>query len=160
MMPRTLQAQLDIAFTYLPTGFAKLAFLAAMRNPYNGRYMHDGWLYMGSPKEIHILLRDTHIEIFDSVSCKGLPDFCDELKKYLCSLTPPPRETARLWNKLEPYREMVPEEIPLTGRAFFVSQMRAALTIFLTAPDWPPASELFASRRRRPDPQFQHRWES
>ncbi len=160
MNPKTLKQHLELIFEHLATAFAKLAFLTAVRDSYTGKYLHEGWSSMGSSEEIHELLRSTHDEVFEDVSGLPIAQLCAELERYFHSLATPLQPTARLWNELESYREMVPEGICPEGRELFVSQMRAALAILISAPDWPPRPELVSWRLRQPDQQFPHHLEN
>jgi hypothetical protein len=160
MNPKSLQQHLELAFEHLATAFAKLAFLTAVRDSYTGKYLHEGWSSMGSSEEIHELLRSAHHEIFEDVSGLPIAQLCAELERYFHSLATPLQPTACLWNELESYREMVPEGICPEGRELFVSQMRAALAILISAPDWPPRQELVSWRLPQPDQQFPHHLEN
>lgn len=136
MRMRTLEESLTLSFDHLPTAFAKLAFLSTVRDPYTGKYLHEGWTSMGSSEEIHRLLRGAHHEIFQFVCGMPIPRLCSELHNYLRSLSTPWEETIRVWNELETYREMIPQGICLEEREFFISQMHVALDVLATAPDW------------------------
>ena len=160
MNPKSLKQHLELAFEHLATAFAKLAFLTAVRDSYTGKYLHEGWSSMGSSEEIHELLRSTHHEVFECVSGLPITQLCDQLERYLHSLVTQLQHTARLWSELESYREMIPEGICGEGRELFASQMRAAVAVLISAPDWPPMRELISSRLLRPDQQFQHHLEN
>jgi hypothetical protein len=156
MNPRPLEEHLELALEHLPTALAKLAFLTAVRDPYTGKYLHEGWSSMGSSEEIHELLRRTHHEVFEDVSGLPIAQLCAELERYFDSLATRLQDTARLWSELESYREMIPEGICNEGRELFASQMRAAVAVLISAPDWPRMRELSSWRLPRPDQQFQH----
>jgi hypothetical protein len=136
MRIRTLEENLELGFKHLPTAFAKLAFLSTVRDPYTGKYLHEGWTLIGSSEKIHNLLRDTHHEVFEFVCSMPLARFCGELRAYLRSLSAPWQGTIRLWNELETYREMIPQGVCIEEREFFTSQMQVALEILTQAPDW------------------------
>jgi hypothetical protein len=154
----TLREHLELSLEHLVTGFCKLAFLSAVRDPYTGRYLHEGWTMMGSKEEIHQLLRSRHLEIFDVVCDLSISQFCGELQYYLSRLPVPCDGTARLWSELEPYREMIPQGACAGEREFFVSQIRTALDVLVTAPEW-VQREQSSSRFPQPDQQFQHHLE-
>ncbi len=154
MTPRALEEHLNLSLKHLPGAFAKLAFLTAVRDPYTGKYLHEGWTSLASFEEIHEMLRSTHNGVFEFVSGLAMPELCAELKSYFDSLPAPFRQTAQLWSELESYREMIPEGTCIEGREFFVSQMRAAVAILISLPDWHPIQERGAWRHRQPDQQF------
>ncbi len=159
MNPRTIEEQLEFTLDHLPTAFAKLAFLTAVRDPYTGKYLHEGWVSIGTPEEIHELLRRTHHEIFDSVTGFPIAQLCAAVKMYLNSLSTPLQDTARLWSELESYREMIPAGICGEGRDLFVSQMRAAVSILIIVPEWAPIQGLSSSRLPPPGQQYPHHLE-
>jgi hypothetical protein len=153
MYTRTLEENLELTFRQLPTAFAKLVFLATVRDPYTGKYLHEGWTTVGSSEEIHSLLRDTHHEVFEFVCSMPIMRLCGELRGYLRSLSAPWRNTIRLWDELESYREMIPQGVSIEEREFFISQMQVGLAVLTQAPDWaqrelsswqflPPAQQL------------------
>lgn len=133
-----LEEELALALNSLPTAFAKLSFLTTVRDPYTGRYLHEGWLFCSSADEIHETLWKTHGEVFENVLDLTLPLLCRELRNYVDSFCELREWTARLWLELESYREMIPEGVCVEARDFFFSQMRLSLRVLLTAPDWPP----------------------
>ena len=150
---KSLEDHLDRSFEYLPTAFAKLAFLTTVRDPYTGTYLHEGWLSVGSADEIHRVLRNAHNEVFEFVCSMPVLQLCGELKGYLAGLSVPVQATVRLWSELENYREMIPEGVCAEAREFFGSQMRAALEVLTTAPDW-AQRELSSWRFLPPGQQF------
>ena len=153
MRIRSLEENLELSFRHLPTAFAKLAFLSTVRDPYTGKYLHEGWTLIRSSEEIHSFLRKTHHELFEFVCSMPIARFCGELGGYLCSLSAPRQDIIRLWNELESYREMIPQGVCIEEREFFTSQMHVALEVLDQAPDWaqrelsswqflPPAQQL------------------
>lgn len=136
MRMRSLEENLELSFRHLPTAFAKLAFLSTVRDPYTGKYLHEGWTLIESSEEIHNLLRDTHREVFEFVCSMPMARLCGELRGYLRSFSAPWQDTVRLWNELESYREMIPQGVCNEEREFFISQMRVALEVLGQAPDW------------------------
>src|ERR1700719_4491993 len=46
---RYLQNVLDA----LPSAFAQLVFLSSLRDPYTGRYLHEGWASVSTPEEVN-----------------------------------------------------------------------------------------------------------
>src|SRR5690349_7762109 len=111
MTPRTLEEQLKLIWKHLPSVFAKLAFLTAVRDPYTGKYVHEGWTHYGSSDEIHEMLRSTHRAFFDILCGLSIPELCAELEMYFKTLSSSQGKTVRLWREFEPYRDMVPEGI-------------------------------------------------
>jgi hypothetical protein len=153
MRIRTLEENLELSFKHLPTAFAKLAFLSTVRDPYTGKYLHEGWTLIRCSEEIHSFLRDAHREVFEFVCSMPIARLCGELRDYLRSFSTPWQDTIGLWNELESYREMIPQGVCIEEREFFISQMQVALQVLAQAPDWaqrelsswqflPPAQQL------------------
>src|SRR5689334_12705188 len=117
---RALRENLELSLGHVPTAFGRLAFLSAVRDPYTGRYLHEGWTLIGSKEEIHRLLQTRHLEIFDVVCGMPILQLCGELQDHLSRLPAAPEGTAHLWNELESYREMIPQGICNDEREFFV----------------------------------------
>lgn len=135
MLLKSVEDQLELTFTYLPTCFSRLAFLASVRDPYTGRYLHEGWAMQSSAEQVHEILRRTHKDVFNLVLKMPLRKFCGELKGYLESLANTQQRTMTLWLELESYRDMIPEGMSRVSRAFFLSQIKMALKVLLTIPE-------------------------
>ena len=140
-----VERQLEATFAHLPTHFSRLEFLASVRDAYTGRYLHEGWVPLASCEKVHDVLQWGHRKVFDLVLEMPLVDLCRDLKQ---SLKGSGRQPPRLWLELETYRDMIPEGASQLAREFFVSQMKTALKILLTAPDWPLIQKKSASQRR------------
>ncbi|SRR2546430_667606 len=136
MTLKSVEEELELAFTYLPTGFSRLAFLASVRDTYTGRYLHEGWAMESSAEQVHDILLRTHKDVFNLVPKMTLRTFCGELKGYLESLANTQQRTMALWLELETYRDMIPEGVSPASRAFFLSQVKIALKALLIIPEW------------------------
>ena len=158
--PSNLEEQLELTLDALPTAFSKLAFLTSLRDPYTGKYLHEGWLLCASRDEVHKILQDTHQRVFEVVLSLTVPLLCGELKSYLESLSESRERTVHLWLELESYREMIPEGVCAEARELFVSQMRLALSVLVSAPDWPQIRVLSASKWLPLVPQSRRRVEN
>ncbi len=143
-------------FDSLPTPFAQLAFLASLRDPYTGHYLHEGWATVCSPAEVNVALRETHHDVFQSVANLSLVALSRELRKHFKSLEEAERRAATLWLETEPYYEMIPEGCSPLSRKFFISQVRFALELLIHAPSWEYLEEPASSPRRQPVPISRH----
>jgi len=153
-LDRYLQRALDS----LDGPFAKLAFLASLRDPYTGRYLHEGWSAVLPAELVHDALRDTHRSVFHKAVDLGLPDLCNELRAHFRLLGEEETRVAKLWLETEPYYELVPEGCPQLPRKFFITQIRAALAVLVRAPNWRFLREPVASPPPQFDPPPQPRW--
>ncbi len=130
-----LVRQLEYSLDSLTTPFARLTFLASVRDPYTGHYLHEGWSTIASPEKVHEALRTSHREVFTSVVGLSLIELCGELKEHFASLGRPERKTATLWIELEPYREMIPQGCLAIERSHFLSQLKLALQVLVCSPE-------------------------
>jgi hypothetical protein len=142
-----LAVYLDRALASLGGDFAGLVYLASLRDAYSGRYVHEGLATVAAPEEVHHVLRQRHYAVFTAASAMPLDELCRELEEHFASLGKVPRELARMWLDLEPFREVFPEGSTELQREFFLSQMRAALRVLassltmgarLEPAAWPP----------------------
>jgi hypothetical protein len=151
VIPEFLFRQLRYSLESLPTSFARLLFLASLRDPHTGQYIQEGWAMIASACEIHQALEETHREIFSDVVALPLAEFCRELKEQLGSLAQPECGLEKLWLEIESFRDMVPQGCSSVERNLFVSQMKLALEILIRAPEACRQSERAASARHLHD---------
>ena len=123
-------------FDSLPSPFAQLAFLALLRDPYTGLYVHEGWATVCSPAKVNVILRDTHQSVFASIVGVSLVDVSRELRRHFKSISEGERRVATLWLDTKPYYEMIPEGCSSLARKYFISQVRFALELLIHAPSW------------------------
>jgi hypothetical protein len=153
-----LDRYLKRALESLDGPFAKLAFLSSLRDPYTGRYLHEGWSSVLPPELVHDALRDTHRGVFQAAIDLSLADLCNELRTHFHLLGEEESRVAKLWLETEPYYELIPEGCPQLPRKFFITQIRAALAVLVRAPHWQFLREPVASLPPQLDPQPQPRW--
>ncbi len=148
---------LSSTLAWLPGVFSRLAYFAAIRDSYTGRYLHQIWRTEASEQDVHDLLQALHLETFDLVGELPLPNLCRELKDYLASLTEPnsPEQTGAIWLELEPYRDMIPQACSALDRQLFQSKIHTALEILIKAPDSRFLAEPTASQSPPPAPRSQ-----
>jgi len=124
------------AMSVLPTPFARLIFLSSMRDHYTGQYLHEGWASASSSEEVNAALGQMHRQAFEVVATLPLIELCQEVRKHFDSLGEMELRTANYWLETEPYYEMIPVGYPQLARKLFISQVRLALEILVTAPTW------------------------
>ena len=165
-MSRTMEGRnqlirhLDRSLEALPAPFAQLVFLSSLRDPYTGRYLHEGWATVASASEVHLLIRTKHLVIFRQVMELCLSEICHQLQNHFRSLEGETPEMARLWLEGEPFREMIPSGCEALERKFFVSQMRSALATLVRCPDLFRPLARVAWLRQPPGQQPPHRLET
>lgn len=109
--------------------FARLVYLASMRNYNTGEYHHDGLACVFTESVAERAIAICHREVFRRVVLCALKELVEQLELYASSNCLGPSELVRIWERLQPYRATVPLECsPLTAR-FFVSNVKTALAI-------------------------------
>lgn len=149
---------LQNALNSLPSPFAKLVFLASLRDPYTGRYFHEGWASVSSTAEVDLTLRKTHQVVFDLVVNLSLVDVTRELREHFHSLGETELRAANLWVQTAPFHKMIPEGCNLLSRKFFISQLRLALEVLVRAPNWAYLEKPAGAPCPPPDPTPQPHW--
>jgi hypothetical protein len=153
-----LDLYMNRALDSLEGPLPRLVFLTSLRDPYTGRYLHEGWATVFPPDAVHATLRDTHRSVFESVVNLMLPALCNELRRHFHSLGEEEQKVAKLWLETEPYHEMIPEGCALLPRRLFISQVRVALEVLTRAPDWEFLEEPIALPLQQPVPLPQPHW--
>jgi hypothetical protein len=153
-----LDRYLNRALDSLEGPFAQLAFLASLRDPYTGRYLHEGWSAVLPQELVHDALRETHRRVFQSAVDLSLANLCNELRRHFQLLGEEERRVAKLWLETEPYYELVPEGCPQLRRRFFITQIRTALEVLVQCPQWEFLREPSSLPLPPPGPQPQPHW--
>ena len=138
--------------------FEKLIFVTSLRDPYSGRYFHEGWANTFSKEAIHGSLVVTHQTLFEFVMDLSLPDLCGALRQHFALFKEEEARVARFWLEASPFCQMVPEGTSPLIRRFFVSKIRTALEVLVHAPNWAYLERPIACPPPLPDPQSPPRW--
>ena len=146
------------AMSALPTPFARLVFLASLRDQYTGEYVHQGWATTSSAEEVSAALGTMHRQVFEIVTVLPLLDLCREIRKHFDSIGATEAQTASFWLETEPYYEMIPAGYAPLGRELFISQIRLALEVLVRSPKWRYLEESSALPPPRPDPERPPHW--
>jgi hypothetical protein len=117
--------------------FARLIYLASMRDYNTGEYHHEGLARQFSESLARKALASCHQQVFRRLVLCSVRELVEELEIY-ARLN---ESTFRVWEKLQPYTVTVPLQCsPLTAR-FFALNVRVALAILRSR-----------QRRAHPDP--------
>lgn len=149
---------LQHAMSVLPTPFARLVFLASMRDHYSGHYLHEGWAGASSPEEVNAALGQMHRQVFEVVATLPLLDLCKEIRKHFDSLGETELRTANFWLETEPYYVMIPAGYPQVARRLFISQVCLALEVLVRAPKWDCLEASASWPPQRPGPERPPHW--
>jgi hypothetical protein len=141
------------AMSAQPTPFARLAWLASLRDGYSGQYIHEGWIGASSIEEVNAAAEDMHLKLFEIVTTLPLAVLCFEMRDHFDSLAESELEAANYWIEYKTYLGMIPPDSPELGKKFFISQVCLALEVLVRAPHWDRLSMLASSLSKQPDPQ-------
>ena len=155
-----LSILLDRSLAALRNRFARLVFVASMRDPYAGYYFHEGWATIASVEEVHRKMTQAHLSTFESVLDLPLEELCGQLHEHFYSVGGSQREIAKRWLEGEPFRDAIPEGSSTLQREFFLSQMKTALWILVASSTLEALPERYASRLRPPAPRLPHHQET
>ena len=124
--------------------FARLIYLASTRDYNSGRYYHDGLAFHFTEEAAGIALAAAHKEVFCNLARSPLQDFVKQLERYIHSNSGQSTDLLRTWDRLEPYRVLIPAECnPLTTE-YFISNVKVALAILQTRQKAASQNELLA----------------
>ena len=109
--------------------FARLIYLASMRDYNTGEYHHEGLACMFSESVARRAIASCHRDVFRRLVMCPVKEVVEQLELYARSNCATSSELVRIWEKLHLYRVTVPLDCsPLTAR-LFVCNVRAALAI-------------------------------
>jgi hypothetical protein len=113
----------------LPGSFARLAYIASLRDLSSNIYEHPGLAARYRQEAVQQALEQCHEEIFERILETPLPLQEEELRAYLQTMPAGLRTVASHWRKLEAYRALLPAESPEYLKELFCSNIRAILEI-------------------------------
>jgi hypothetical protein len=109
--------------------FARLVYLASMRDYNTGEYRHEGLAYRFTERVAARAIEICHREVFRSLVLCPVKQLVEQLELYANSNCSTALELARVWQKLQPYSVAVPMDCSPLASRLFISNIRAALTI-------------------------------
>src|SRR2546427_4736523 len=128
---RSFMARTDPVYRYLyqaleslPDSFARLVFLASLRDAYTGHYLNEAWVTVSTPEQVNAALRETHRSVFESVLNLRLITLSRRLRHHFRSLGQTELSAAKLWLETAPYYVMMPRGCSSISRRLVVSQIR------------------------------------
>jgi hypothetical protein len=111
----------------IPCLFGRLVYLASLRNSNTGRYEHHGLALVFGEEESDNTLRDSHDKAFCEWLTYGLEAQKADLDLYLSSLAADKRTLLRTWQRLAPYRNMIPASARAADRGLYMADLEALL---------------------------------
>jgi hypothetical protein len=126
---RVIQDFTTTTLAAIPSSFARLTYLASLRDLSSGRYDHAGLTAVYRPEAVQQALEQCHEEIFERILESPLEDQERDLRAHLESMEPGLGVAVSHWLKLEAYRTLLPVEAPDYLKDLFCSNIRALLEI-------------------------------
>ena len=115
----------------LPGAFARLAYLASLRNFSSNVYEHAGLAALYRPEAVQQALEQCHEEIFERILETPLSVQEEDLRAHLSSTRDGLHVAVSHWRKLEAYRALLPAEASVAnhtnGRVGCLSATRAMI---------------------------------
>jgi hypothetical protein len=109
--------------------FARLIYLASMRDYNTGEYHHEGLARQFTENLARKAFASCHQEVFRRLVLCSVRELVDELEIYVRSNGSTISEFVLVWEKLQPYTVAVPLQCSALSARFFALNIRAALAI-------------------------------
>jgi len=113
----------------IPLLFARIVYLASLRDYNTNRYTHAGWEFELTEEGADQALCEFHREEFQQLAHLPVAELAKELQAYFESLQEPSRGVLSVWNELESFRALVPLGCHPVDRQLFLSSVRATLGV-------------------------------
>lgn len=126
---RVIQDFTSTTLAIIPSAFARLTYLASLRDLSSGRYAHAGLTAVYPPEAVQQALEECHEEIFERILETPLEEQERDLRAHLRTMEPGLAVAVEHWRKLEAYRTLLPVEAPTYLKDLFCSNIRALLEI-------------------------------
>jgi hypothetical protein len=126
---RVIQDFTSTTLAIIPSAFARLTYLASLRDLSSGRYAHAGLTAVYPPEAVQQALEQCHEEIFERILEAPLEEQKRDLRAHLKTMEPGLGVAVAHWRKLEAYRTLLPVEAPTYLKDLFCSNIRALLEI-------------------------------
>jgi hypothetical protein len=130
---RVIQDFTSTTLAVIPSSFARLAYMASLRDLSSGRYEHNGLMTVYQREAVQQALEQCHEEIFERLLESTLQEQEEDLRGYLEAMELGLEVTATHWRKLEAYRTLLPLEAPDYLKELFCSNIRALLEMIDSA---------------------------
>jgi hypothetical protein len=124
----------DLTLTTLagiPGLFARLVYIASLRDLSTGRYEHAGLSALYPDEAIQQALQLCHEQIFERILESPLSSQREDLRACLAGMEGGLSDAASHWHRIESYRVLVPEAVPDYLKDLFCSNLRALLEILV-----------------------------
>ncbi len=109
--------------------FARLIYMASMRDYNTGEYHHEGLALRFTESVAGRAISSCHRDMFRRLVLCPVKELVKQLELYADSNCSTSSQLVRVWEKLQPYRVAVPLECSPLAARLFASNIRAALAI-------------------------------
>jgi hypothetical protein len=109
--------------------FARLLYVASLRDLSSGRYEHQGLAALYPEEAVQQALELCHEQIFERILEMPLEKQLEDLRNCLAAMEGGLAAVVSHWQQLEPYRVLMPENAPDYLKELFFSNLRALLEI-------------------------------
>ena len=113
----------------IPGPFARLVYVASLRDLSSGRYEHQGLAALYPEEAVQQALELCHEQIFERIREMPLEKQLEDLRNCLAAMEGGLPAVVSHWRQLEPYRVLLPENAPGYLKDLFFSNLRALLEI-------------------------------
>jgi hypothetical protein len=113
----------------IPTVFGRLVYLASLRDPNSGAYLHHGLSQVFGSAESDQILSRSHADAFSEWLGFELEQQKNDLDAYLVDLSEDRRSIVEAWLSLSPYRNLIPVAVSEPERMFYLSDFEALLEL-------------------------------
>ena len=128
---RVVQDFTQTTLAAIPGLFARLSYVASLRDLSSGRYEHSGLSALYPDEAIQQALQLCHEQIFERILESPLANQREDLHACLASMEGGVSDAAFHWRRIESYRVLVPEAVPDYLKDLFCSNLRALLEILV-----------------------------
>jgi hypothetical protein len=113
----------------IPGAYARLLYVASLRDLSSGRYEHQGLCALYPQEAVQEALQLCHEQVFERILESPLSEQLEDLRNCLAAMEGGLAEVVSHWQQLESYRVLLPEHVPDYLRDLFLSNLRALLQI-------------------------------
>jgi hypothetical protein len=115
----------------IPSLFGRLVYLSSLRNSNTGNYEHHGLALVFGDAEADRTLRNSHEKAFGEWLNYELEHQKADLDLYLSSLGANKRNLLRIWQRLAPYRNLIPASARTADRTLYITDLETLLALLM-----------------------------
>lgn len=113
----------------ISTVFGRLHYLASLRNPNTGQYVHHGMAQYFGEEETDAALRVSHLKVFAEWLSLPLARQKTDFDRYLSELEGDRKTILAAWLTLEPYRNLPPAGVREVEKQLYLAEIEALLAL-------------------------------